>query len=815
MKVWQLIVSFLLLISVPWTLGELRVQATEATPTSTVTATTTLDEATEETTTLGSSSTGSTGSTSSNGLLYSDEALRRLIYVRDHPVEAICNLFASISQRIHETISDSKGMSLFFSMGKVVKVLYSTKWFQVVLIMLSSFIIVSISCLLIVSTFKKVTLRELITGRLVVVMPIVVVLVLNFIMTSTSNLFLREMDTIVTANQINPRSYDVWEYSDNAIVTDEEIAKSIFREKSRTTTTLGEGEEETETETTTLGEENEEQTTPLGEEGIKTEMETETETTNSLLNTKQESDVTIVIDESSKTLEELYELVKVSDDSFVYYTSDYFTPVHFERYDESVFYYFYDWITYQYYSYWANNQDKGVVIGTITSQMTHPSKGDEEFLVNLQEARKSMKYQSTTGLTLMYKDFSYCYNGEYLKDLFGLSMLFNDDYDKSLDQEQLWIDNCKSLEEYCESEGSYYYPLSQLKKSKGWSVYSNSPTLRARNGKYPYSSEYLTEYYTSSGSSFERPLNRVYGAFGTVEDSRRVSELTKFEMELNSLTEQMYEDVTSCCEQLTGVTSDDTMIFCLALVCTYDFNTTFSKLSEKVEPTGLDYESVSVDTILKCLFRTNTETGSMAIGESDEFYFRLLDSSKGGIVLVLVVSFWEIFLFLCIAMRLLVLLLITLMSLWLSVKPNKDSRGKFGLLVQCLTIVVCHCGFIAELLVILKVFPDKHLSSSTDFSVVLVMMIGGLLILLVMFSMQFKVLVCFIQDPLNFGGEKIVESLEEVKNSVLSKVHGSDKKVREKGEVIDETDEDSRGEEDNNHAFVLELLNEESNEGRK
>lgn len=750
----------------------------------------------------------STDSSQSSGLLYSDEALRRLVYVKEHPVQAICNLFTSIAQRIHETISTSKGMSLFFSLDKAVKTLYSTKGFQAILIVLSSIMIVAITKLLIEGMVRPVPLKSFTISRLMVVVPIVVILLLNFVMTVMSNVLLRKMDTLITANQINPNSYDVWEYRDSVVVTDEEIAKTIFREERPKETTLREETSETtiETVTETTTETTFETTTTSTVTTTETATVTETsiETRNSH-NTAQETEITITIDATSKTLRELYELVKVSEDSFVYYTSDYFTPVHFEKYDESVFYYFYDWITYQYYSYWANNQDKGIVIGKYTEQMKHPSKSDEDYLVNLQEARRSMKYQSTNGLNLMYKDYDYCYNGEYVKDLFGLSQLFNANFGEAPEQESLWKENCETIDKYCETIDTYYYPLSQLQNSKGWEIYSKSPTLRAVNGRYPYSTEYLTEYYTSRGSTFERPLDRVYGAFGSVTDSKRVNDLTKFEFELNSLTEQMYKDIKSCCEELTGAVSDDTMIFCLALVCTYDFNSKFSRLSAKVEPVSLNYESISVDTVLKCLFRTNTETGSTAIGECDEFFFRLLDSSKGGIVLVLVVSFWEIFLFLCIAMRIMVLLLIGVFSLWLTIKPNKDSKGVVGLITQCLVIIITHCSFILELLFVLEVFPSKHLSTAVDFSIVLVLMVASLLILIGMFSIQFRVLVMLIQDPLNFGGRKIVESFKE-KQADFAKTLQS-KKVEVAGKVVDEMVEDSKGEEDN-HEFILGLLDE-------
>ena len=42
---------------------------------------------------------------------------------------------------------------------------------------------------------------------------------------------------------------------------------------------------------------------------------------------------------------------------YLYYSYDRFVPVHYDKYNESVFYYFYDWIKYQYLSYWAQMKE--------------------------------------------------------------------------------------------------------------------------------------------------------------------------------------------------------------------------------------------------------------------------------------------------------------------------------------------------------------------------------------------------------------------------------------------------------------------------
>lgn len=818
-----------------------------ATNTSTTSVVTTISEDTtdETSTTEDSAETSETATVSSNSLssstgnttlYYSDEALRRLVYIKNHPVIAACNLFTSLSQRIHETISNSKGLSLFFSLDGLLEVIFSNTIFQYVMVILSGILIVSIFKLTIDFSLNKLRIKDIIVTRLVIVVPLVMIMILNQLITLLSALFLNRSDTLVTANQVNPVSYDVVSYvsNSNSTITDEMIAKTIFRESftestsSTSATTVTEasteetlGEETTITEATTSNE-NDSESSETTTESTTITNSNSNETSykiKSTISSAQDGNILITLNSKSEIITELFESIKVADDSFVYYSSESFVPVHYSKYNESVFYYFYDWLTYQYYSYWANNREQGISIGDYTSQLKLPTSKEEsnEFISTLTETRKGLTYNSTNGLNLMYKDKDYCYNGDYLKDLFGLSALFDMtdangealSFQELLDVSSKWEEDTKDYDSYVQTLGEKYNPMGQLIKSSCWETYQKNSSLRARNGLYPYSPSYLQEYYADDEVT-TRSLTRLYGAYGSLGDTSTssIKSLTRLEHTLNSLTETMYNDIKDCCANLTGSVSDESMIFCLALVCTYDFNTEFSTLSSKASSTSLDHDSVTIDTLLKSMFRTNTEAGSAALGESDEFYFRLLDSSTAGIVLVVIMSYWEIFLFLCVAARVLVLAFIVIISLSLLLRVYKDKKSVFGLLVQFSIMVVLHGVFMLELIWMLDTLPSKHLAVASDFITVLLLMTGSTLILILCFAVQFNMLIMLIKDPLNFGGQLFLDKV----SSKIQEFQGSrrENKEKAKGDVVDESeDSDSKGdkEESTDKNFILEVLN--------
>lgn len=140
----------------------------------------------------------------------------------------------------------------------------------------------------------------------------------------------------------------------------------------------------------------------------------------------------------------------------MYYSYSEFVPVNYDKYSENIFYYFYDYIKYQYLAYWASQTDGGSSSFSAAAQrFTFPevetvesgsNKGSiksielwSTYIGRMWDAERYMLQKSYNGMYIMYHDKSYTYNklyndngkeaysGAYPTDMFGLSYLFNMD----------------------------------------------------------------------------------------------------------------------------------------------------------------------------------------------------------------------------------------------------------------------------------------------------------------------------------------------------------------------------------------------------
>lgn len=126
----------------------------------------------------------------------------------------------------------------------------------------------------------------------------------------------------------------------------------------------------------------------------------------------------------------------------LYYTYSEFVPVNYEKYSENIFYYFYDYIKYQYLAYWAQKSDStSSTYSSAAKNFTLPDAKKAEkwssYVARMWDAERYMLLKSYNGMYIMMHDDAYNYNklfdnngnpvyrGAYPTDMFGLSNLFN------------------------------------------------------------------------------------------------------------------------------------------------------------------------------------------------------------------------------------------------------------------------------------------------------------------------------------------------------------------------------------------------------
>lgn len=162
---------------------------------------------------------------------------------------------------------------------------------------------------------------------------------------------------------------------------------------------------------------------------------------------------------SDNSLSELYTTYSAGKTPF-YYSYEKFVPVNYPKYSESVFYYFYDWIKYQYLRYWATHDSSSTeVFSSLAKNFTMPEIASDfeklrlelheknpdfklkteswsSYVSRMFEAEQSLFKKAYGGVNYMYNDARYVYQDTYdkdgnvinedeINDLFGLSYLFH------------------------------------------------------------------------------------------------------------------------------------------------------------------------------------------------------------------------------------------------------------------------------------------------------------------------------------------------------------------------------------------------------
>lgn len=329
------------------------------------------------------------------------------------------------------------------------------------------------------------------------------------------------------------------------------------------------------------------------------------------------------------------------DSSQIWYNTEEFVPVHYEKYKDSVFYYFYDWIKSNYIRYYSKTGSNTL------NGYAKPTKGEHVAYANtIQQAEKNyMSYAE--GMLKMYTDESYIRLNNGYTDIFGLSNLFKmtteyglpcDTY--SSDQA---IENWAATEytmgvsrltdfEKCKqniTDSVTVSPIAAIINSAYWKQYKDSLYLRGKDtdimNKYSFTPDYLqsTLNYTNTYdfntgwvnngylvqvTANERTPWRVYGSeallahdAGSIKSEN--TSPTVLESKLFQLNEDMYEQVLNLCKIYEeGHITDDTMIFTFALLATFEFNRAFGG-----DTTSLNLSTVSTDKLFRVIYATEIE----------------------------------------------------------------------------------------------------------------------------------------------------------------------------------------------------------------
>lgn len=472
------------------------------------------------------------------------------------------------------------------------------------------------------------------------------------------------------------------------------------------------------------------------------------------------------------TLDTLVTAVHYTKADKNWYSADEFVKVHKDRYDDFIFYYYYDYIRSEYFNYIKNHKTSSsvsAVYGTVSkiteysnelnnSRNSSSFMNDKDFINNMASAENTFRGLVGTFRTML-EDTEYVYGPSaqdenriiydrpYVKDLVGLYNIM-DHFSKG---DKTYFDD------------SYAY-IKAYKDSAVMQADSSaaSPKLWT-DSKVALS--YLEEHYdnvdqfrdTNKYSVVTSYLDLFNGRTTSPSDGEQGLPVTPLEKKLCNLSEDIYETTLKCLNYLPSQIHDEAAIVMMALIATFKTNELFG-----LEPSGPILGTVSLDDVVRAAFVTDL---SVISGESNTLYAMIEQGdSIGRVALVVILE-----LIICIASvaRVLLILYITgasfvILGLRLFNKTPKTNDLVYGIVGNLLALLFMHA-----LTLFLVVIAVEWVAGATSAIPGLLMDIMMVLFIILMCSLLFKLVKNIILDAVNIGGMKIKSMVHNLADSIV------------------------------------------------
>lgn len=759
---------------------------------------------------------------------YSDATLRRMYYLLRHPVKSFGNLIAGLCQMAHNAIAIG-------NTGNIYNISWILNW-DTVRKLSQPYMIVSICvvCVALILRYLRYMLGQ--HDRMVAVlrdsgMYIAVSLVPILLLAFVGNCF-DTLTGIITKDMSGKiimleSSYEEPVANDDEIITtwelltDEDLSKNLFRE------TFVDSEHGASYDFATI-----KMTTGLDEYGriSYTEMTVkelfESVSFDSMIEKMTPSRInnstSYTYYNSTKGITKAILESAIIDNAapkYLYYSHNQFVPVNYDRYDESVFYYFYDWVKYQYLSYWASDSSDGSkVISNFAKGYVLPGESFDEssyspetpgmysdesfdkYMDRVEMLEENYLSKAHSGISLMYNDMEYVHNNDiYYNDLFGLSYLFNmttgesdktyamvDDYYTDAQDVDIWAGVLEV--NYINSMPDYYVfrnqmmngtataqaiqPLTAIINSPAWEVYKHSGYFHNSTGKgksyWTFTPDYLAEYYKQPIDRVHQVMDigrvpwRLYASTAQLDKAYgdKPVEWTNLEQQLCALNENIYKDVYKLSQYMPGQITDDKMIFVVALAATARFNELFDSIMQPVYPKGINSDNLDMDKIIRL-----TYADTLVSNESLDTMYMIYDS-PGGLFIMLIVLIGEVFMLVASATRamLLVLFFVGVLVLTLNyLRGHMPTRSPLltGVVSQFVSLIGMHSLLIGSNQLVFNVLVTQDSAMMR----VLFSILGTVLYFIVT-VVNISMFLHFKNDIKNFGGMMIQDTINTVKASI-------------------------------------------------
>lgn len=496
--------------------------------------------------------------------------------------------------------------------------------------------------------------------------------------------------------------------------------------------------------------------------------------------------------------------------SFLLPVNGMFVPVHYNYYDDSIFYYFYDWLTYQYVSYYGRSASKDAGKKSIAVSFTIPDGTEslEDYKTDMRELYQGLFERSINGFIDLYSNDRYVYTDNYMNDLLGLNKLFtmtntynyesHTNVNDWANSELKFYANCmpaysdiKDLgksstliadiakynsDDYCTllemnkvlakpAAGSEFIDpndfdkinvLPKLMHSPIWSSY----TFNNKSGSY------VRTIYTPEYLSKKRAFNKLCPTYASLyKTSGDITEMTAFEKKLNKITEKTYKRVTAAMKQCSNNITDDVILTYIALVATSEFNSEFSGVTFEVEPQGIDTNSFSIDSLYRAIYGLNTSTYR-------NVFFMYAVTEKYNILVAIIIATSDILLWVLGAIRVLLMVLLSV-SLLLAVfnilftLKGRPGVAFVGAMFQAISLILIQLGYVGLIRIVAYITRSNFTSIIGAF-----ILCFGISILL---SFTLACAMAIVQSMVTVGGMKIADTYFEFKQGLQHPIRSENK----------------------------------------
>ena len=494
-----------------------------------------------------------------------------------------------------------------------------------------------------------------------------------------------------------------------------------------------------------------------------------------------------------------------------------FVPVQKDKYSQNLYYYFYDYIKWQFLQYAATTPSTGtsIRIQDRAKEYTFGTKLGQGEAADYDKIQESCLYDDEQVITeemakfienldelmltskgdyaVMMQDPNYIYGESfnevqneawgnyYLEDMFGFGYLLTDVKQGSVSP---------TGEAVAETDPKNWEVSDELYKYPGWIRFRNHPALSSvlltNTNEVAFKNQ--KAFIDSFDAGLKKDMKnqdvsrggRVYGScsslYSQINYNKNLGSLkyTELEKTLADLTERTYERVNDFLRFFPADTPNEAYISLAALSATFEFTKEFgnyglASVINPMEPTGYKADTVTLDSALKGIFARDIND----ILQSRELMYMIVDNANGaGIIPCIFIVIADVAAFVSLITRNILMTLIFCASVFCVIfnymlRQRQRNRTLLGIGTQCAGLVLMHLIMVYGLsLITYFSIGAPSLWVDVIFSLILVLLFG------VCAVVHIFMLRLVLKDFTNFGGNIIAQKLDNLRTKFTGMFKG-------------------------------------------